>query len=87
VARGLIERLSRVGVSFKLAGDRLRFFPKTRVEDEDFEELRRLKFEVLALLSEDEARRRRGEGNVRDGIEAFDLAREFFGLDGTRGAA
>jgi hypothetical protein len=74
-ARGLIERLARRGVSFKLAGDRLRFFPKDSVEDKDLEELRRLKLEVLALLSEDEARRRRGEENVRDELEVFDVAR------------
>ena len=61
-ARGLIEQLIRRGVSFKLAGDRLRLFPKDSVEDEDLKELRRLKLEVLALLSEDEARRRRGGG-------------------------
>ena len=87
-ARGLIERLTRRGVSFKLAGDRLRFFPKHGVEAEDLEDLRRLKLEVLALLSEDEARRRRGEGNVRDVLEVFDLAREVLGDEaGDRGAA
>jgi hypothetical protein len=86
-ARGLIERLTRRGVSFKLVGDRLKFFPKESVEDEDLEDLRRLKLEVRTLLSEDEARRRRGEGNVRDELEAFELAREVFGLDGKRPAA
>ncbi len=86
VARGLIERLTRRGVSFKLAGDRLRYFPKNSVEGEDLEELRRLKSDVLALLSEDEARRRRGEGNVRDELEVFDLAREVLSAD-KQGAA
>jgi hypothetical protein len=86
-ARGLIEQLIRRGVSFKLAGDRLRFFPKDSVEDEDLKELRRLKLEVLALLSEDEARRRRGGGNVRDVLEVFDLARELFGQNNREGAA
>ncbi len=86
-ARGLIERLTRRGVSFKLAGERLRFFPKDSVEGEDLEELRRAKPDVLALLSEDEARRRRGEGNVRDELEVFDLAREVLGADEKQGAA
>lgn len=86
-ARGLIERLARRGVSFKLAGDRLRFFPKDSVEDRDLEELRRLKQEVLALLSEDEARRRLGEGNVRDELEVFHVARDALGADDKQGAA
>ncbi len=86
-ARGLIERLARCGVSFKPAADRLRFFPKHSVEDRDLEELRRLKPEVLALLSEDEARRRRGEGNVHDELEVFDVAREILGADDKQGAA
>ncbi len=86
-ARGLIERLARRGVSFKLAGDRLRFFPKHSVEDKDLEELRRLKIEVLALLFGDEARRRRGEGNVRDELEVFDVARDALGADDKQGAA
>jgi hypothetical protein len=86
-ARGLIERLTRRGVSFKLAGDRLRYFPKNSVKGEDLEELRRVKLAVLALLSEDEARRRRGEGNVRDELEVFDLAREVLGADDKQGAA
>jgi hypothetical protein len=86
-ARGLIERLTRCGVSFKLAGDRLRFFPKDRVEAEDLDELRRLKPEVLALLSEDEARQHRGEGNVRDELEVFDITREFASIDDHQGAA
>lgn len=86
-ARGLIERLTRRGVSFKLASGRLRFFPKDSIEDEDLEELRRLKLEVLALLSEDEARRRRGEANVRDELEVFDLARDVLGVDDKQGAA
>jgi hypothetical protein len=86
-ARGLIEQLIHRGVSFKLAGDRLRFFPKDSVEDKDLEELRRLKLEVLALLSEDEVRRRRGGGNVRDELEVFDLARDVLGADDKQGAA
>jgi len=86
-ARGLIERIARRGVSFKLAGDRLRFFPKHSVEDKDLEELRCLKLEVLALLSEDEACRRHGGGNVRDVLEVFDLARELFGQNDREGAA
>ncbi len=86
-ARGTIERLARRGVSLKGAGDRLRFFPKASVEDEDLEELRRVKPEVLALLSEDDARRGRGEGNVRDELEVFDLAREILGADDKQGAA
>jgi hypothetical protein len=86
-ARGLIEQLTRRGVSFKLVGDCLRFFPKDGVEDEDLEELRRLKLEVLALLSEDEARRRRGEGNVRDELEVIDLARDVLGAEDKQGAA
>ena len=86
-ARGLIQQLIRRGVSFKLAGDRLRFFPKDSVEDKDLKELRRLKLEVLALLSEDEARQRRGEGNVRDELEVFDLARDVLGAEDKQGAA
>jgi hypothetical protein len=88
-ARGLIERLTRRGVSFRVAGDRVRFFPKDGVEGEDLEELRRVKADLITLLSADEARQRLGEGNVRDELEAFDLAREFFDNEagGNRGAA
>jgi hypothetical protein len=86
-ACGLTEQLTRRGVSFNLAGDRLRFFPKESVEDEDLEELRRLKLEVLALLSEDEARRHRGEGNVHDELEVFNLACDVLGADDKQGAA
>ncbi len=42
---------------------------------------------MIALLSEDEARRRRGEGNVRDELEVFDLACEVLGVDDKQGAA
>ncbi len=85
-ARSLIERLSRRRVSFRLVGGKVRFRPADRLSNEDLEELRRVKPEVLALLSEDEARRRRGEGNVRDEGEVFEMARRSVTEDG-RGAA
>jgi hypothetical protein len=42
---------------------------------------------VLALLSEDEARRHRGEGNVHDELEVFNLACDVLGADDKQGAA
>lgn len=86
-ARGLIERLARRGVSFAVAGERVRFFPVKAPSDEDLAELRRLKPEALALLSEDDARKHRGEGRIRDELEVFGMARERLGLDEKGGAA
>ncbi|MEJ7815966.1 MAG: hypothetical protein WKF53_12405 [Rubrobacter sp.] len=79
-ARGLIERLSRRGVSFKLAGYKVRFYPAGAIGG-DIDELRRLKPDVVRLLAEDDARKHKGEGRVRDELEAFELAREHFGLE------
>ena len=86
-ARGLIERLARGGVSFEVAGDKVRLYPKGAVVGEDLDELRRLKPDVVALLSEDDARKCRGEGRVRDELEVFRTAREYFGLEEKDGAA
>ncbi len=80
-ARELIERLTRCGVSFELAGDKIRMYPKDSVAGEDLDELRRRKPDVVALISEDDGHKRRGEGRVRDEREVFALAREHFGLD------
>ena len=78
-ARGLIERLFRRGVSIRVAGDKLRFYPGGAVGD-DLDELRRLKPDVMQLLAEDDARKHKGEGRVRDELEAFEMAREHAGL-------
>ncbi len=86
-ARGLAERLARRGVSFKVEGERLRFLPARAVEGEDLEELRRLKGEVIALIAEDDARKLRGEGNVRDVLEVFEMAREHLGNSRKKGVA
>lgn len=86
-ARGLIERLTRRGVSFDLSGDKIRMYPKGSVVGEDLDELRRRKPDVVALLSEDDGHKRRGEGRVRDELEVFARAREHFGLDEKEGAA
>jgi hypothetical protein len=86
-ARGLIEQLTRRGVSFEIAGDKVRLYPKGAVVGEDLDELRRLKPAVVALLSEDDARKQRGEGRARDQLEVFKQAREYFGLGEKDGAA
>lgn len=79
-ARALIERLARRGVSIRVAGDKMRIYPKGAIS-EDLEDLRRLKPDAMRLLAEDDARRRRGEGRVRDELTAFELARERFELE------
>ncbi len=56
----------------------MRFFPAKGVAEQDLDELRRLKGEVIALLAEDDARKIRGEGNVRDVVEVF-IARRHLG--------
>jgi hypothetical protein len=49
-------------------------------------EIRRVKVEVVTLLREDEERRRRGEGNVRDECEVFENTRGRTGPKGEREA-
>ncbi len=80
-ARSLIERLSRRGVSFRLVGGKVRFRPTTLLTHEERAEIRRVREEVCQILREDVDRRRRGEGNIRDEGEVFDLARDFFGRE------
>jgi hypothetical protein len=83
-ARGLIEQLSRRGVSFRLAGDKVQFRPSALVTDEERSEIRRVRDELHDLLREDDARRHRRDGNVRDQGEVyvrdqgevFEMARE-----------
>ena len=74
-ARSLIERLSRRGVSFRLVGGKVRFRPAERLSDEERREIRRVRDEVYQLLRKDDDRRRRGEGDVRDKDEVFEMAR------------
>ena len=85
-ARSLIERLSRRGVSFRLVGGKVRFRPVDRLSDEERREIRRVRDEVYQLLREDDDRRRRGEGNVRDEGEVFEMARCSV-IEGGEGAA
>ncbi len=73
-ARSLIERLSRRGLSFRIAGDKFRFRPSSLVTDEERGEIRRVRDELYQLLREDEDRRSRGEGNVRDEGEVLEIA-------------
>jgi hypothetical protein len=84
VARSLIERLSRRGVSFRLVGGKVRFRPTTLLTDEERFEIRRVKYEVCQLLREDEDlcqllrededRRRTDEGNSPlSQVARFDL--------------
>jgi hypothetical protein len=75
-ARGLIERLTRRGVSFRLVDGRVRFRPTSLLTDEERQEIRRVRDELYALLREDDARRHRRDGNVRDQGEVFEMARE-----------
>jgi hypothetical protein len=83
-ARGLIERLSRRGVSFRVVGGKVRFRPTTLLTDDEREEIQRVRDEVYQLLREDDERWRRGKGNVRDKGRGFELLRE---LKGEKGAA
>ena len=74
-ARSLIERLTRRGVSFRLVDGKVRFRPASRLSEEERAELRRVRDETRQLIREDDERRRRGEGNVRDQGEVFEMAR------------
>jgi hypothetical protein len=85
-ARSLIERLSRRGVSFRLMGAKIRFRPADRLSDEERRKIRRVGDEVYQLLRKDDGRRRRGEGNVRDEGEVFEMARCSI-IEGGKGAA
>lgn len=83
-ARSLIERLAYRGVSFRIVDGKVRFRPTSLLTDEERQEIRRVKDEVLTLLREDDERRRRGEGNVRDEGVVFEILRE---ITEGRGAA
>jgi len=85
-ARSLIERLSWRGVSFRLVGGKVRLRPTSLLTEAERSEIRRVKVEVVTLLREDEERRRRGEGNVRDEGEVFEMARRSV-IEGGKGAA
>jgi hypothetical protein len=85
-ARSLIERLAWRGVSFRLVDGKVRFRPTTLLTEVERSEIRRVKDEVYQLLREDEDRRRRGEGNVRDEGEVFEMARRSV-IEGGKGAA
>jgi hypothetical protein len=83
-ARSLIERLSRRGVSFRLVGAKVRYRPAGRLSDVERREVRRVREEVYQLLRKDD--RRRGEGNVRDEGEVFEMARPSV-IESGKGAA
>ena len=85
-ARSLIERLAWRGVSFRIVGDKVRFRPASLLTDEERKEMRRVKEEVRDLLRQDEERRRKEEGNVRDEGEVFEMARRSV-IEGGKGAA
>jgi hypothetical protein len=85
-ARSLIERLAWRGVSFRLVDGKVRFRAADRLSDEERREIRRVRDEVYQLLRKDEDRRRRGEGNVRDEGEVFEMARRSV-IEGGKGAA
>jgi hypothetical protein len=76
-ARYLIHTLTRRGVSFRLVDGKVRYRPKGLLTDEERTEIRRVRDEVYQLLREDEERRARGEGQVRDVAEVFDIAKPF----------
>jgi hypothetical protein len=76
-ARSLIEQLAHRGVSFRLVEGKVRFRPTTLLTDDERTEIRRVKDEVYQLLREDDDRRRRNEGNVRDQGMVFEMARRF----------
>jgi len=75
-ARSLVERLARRGGSFRLVGGKVRYRPSHLLTDEERTEIRRVRDEVHDLLREDDARRHRRDGNVRDQGEVFEMARE-----------
>lgn len=81
-ARGLIERLARRGVSFRLVGGKVRFRPTSMLSDEERTEIRRVRNEVYDLLREDDERWEKGEGNVRNQGKVFKLLREIKGEEG-----
>ena len=83
-ARSLIEKLAHRGVSFRLVEGKVRFRPTTLLTDDERTEIRRVRDEVCQLLREDDDRRRRNEGNVRDQGVVFEMARE---LKDGKGAA
>jgi hypothetical protein len=85
-ARSLIERLAFRGVTFRLVEGKVRFRPSSVLTEEERQEIRRVKDEVYQLLGEDEDRRRRGAGNVRDEGEVFEMARRSV-IEGGKGAA
>jgi hypothetical protein len=63
---------------------KVRFRPTTLLTDDERTEIRRVRDEVCQLLREDDDRRRRNEGNVRDQGVVFEMARE---LKDGKGAA
>jgi len=72
-----MEQLAHRGVSFRLVEGKVRFRPTTLLTDDERTEIRRVKDEVYQLLREDDDRRRRNEGNVRDQGMVFEMARRF----------
>jgi hypothetical protein len=78
----LLYRIAQRGVTLRCdrTDDRLHYSPKDALEPGLLDELRGRKQEVIRVLREDEELRR--TGIVQSERQVFDLAREYFDLDG-----
>jgi hypothetical protein len=82
----LLYRISVAGIVLTCgrSGDSLNARPKGALTPELMEEIREHKMDIIRVMREDEEMRR--TGTIQSERQVFDLAREYFGDEGKRGA-
>ena len=82
-----LHAISRAGltVAASRTGDTLRVYPAEGISPELAADIRAHKEDIVRILREDEEMRR--TGIIQSERQVFEMAREYFGLDDSEGAA